>query len=299
MDYVLEYADDWVFDSFYNKVGELAKTDPMPRDHVARQLASLFVFVYIGILFFYFSTAGFAYKFNYDKTQQQHPKYLPNQISKEIKTALGAFPTITALTIPFFLGELHGYSLLYDDVDKYGWPYLIFSAFAFIIFTDFFIYWIHRIEHHPRIYAKCHKLHHKWIVCTPFASHAFHPIDGWAQSVPYHVAVYVLPIHKWLYLGLFSFVNIWSVMIHDGQYVSKNPVVNGSAHHTMHHLYFNYNYGQFTTMFDRMFGSHRFPTAEIYDRSRRKSKKFLEQQAKEVDDMLKQVDPEDYKEKQQ
>jgi sterol desaturase/sphingolipid hydroxylase (fatty acid hydroxylase superfamily) len=33
----------------------------------------------------------------------------------------------------------------------------------------------------------------------------------------------------------------------DGEYVANSPIVNGAACHTMHHLYFNYNYGQFTT----------------------------------------------------
>ena len=37
-------------------------------------------------------------------------------------------------------------------------------------------------------------------------------------------------------------------MIHDGSYWSNDPVVNGTACHTVHHLYFNYNYGQFTTL---------------------------------------------------
>lgn len=48
-------------------------------------------------------------------------------------------------------------------------------------------------------------------------------------------------------------------MIHDGQYLSNDPVVNGTACHTVHHLYFNYNYGQFTTLWDRLGGSYRRP----------------------------------------
>ncbi|KNC84176.1 hypothetical protein SARC_03598 [Sphaeroforma arctica JP610] len=36
--------------------------------------------------------------------------------------------------------------------------------------------------------------------------------------------------------------------------------IAGSSHHTDHHLYFNYNYGQFFTLWDRVGGSHRNPT---------------------------------------
>lgn len=59
--------------------------------------------------------------------------------------------------------------------------------------------------------------HHKWIVPTPFASHAFHPLDGYVQSIPYHLFVYIIPMNKWLYIAMFIFVNCWTVMIHDGK----------------------------------------------------------------------------------
>ncbi len=39
------------------------------------------------------------------------------------------------------------------------------------------------------------------------------------------------------------------------------PFVNGSAHHTDHHLFFNCNYGQFFTLWDRIGGSFKEPTA--------------------------------------
>ena len=71
------------------------------------------------------------------------------------------------------------------------------------MFTDFGIYWIHRWEHNPMWYKWLHKPHHKWIVPTPFASYAFHPLDGYFQSIPYHLFAFVFPLHHLLYLGLF------------------------------------------------------------------------------------------------
>jgi sterol desaturase/sphingolipid hydroxylase (fatty acid hydroxylase superfamily) len=50
-------------------------------------------------------------------------------------------------------------------------------------------------------------------VPTPFASHAFHPLDGYLQSVPYHLFIFLFPLHRWLYLGLFVFVNFWSILV--------------------------------------------------------------------------------------
>ena len=40
-------------------------------------------------------------------------------------------------------------------------------------------------------------------------------------------------------------------------------VINGPAHHTLHHLYFTVNYGQYFTWADRAGGSYRHPKPEL------------------------------------
>lgn len=39
-------------------------------------------------------------------------------------------------------------------------------------------------------------------------------------------------------------------------------IINGPAHHTLHHMYFVYNYGQYFTWADRVGGSYRHPKTE-------------------------------------
>lgn len=39
-------------------------------------------------------------------------------------------------------------------------------------------------------------------------------------------------------------------------------IINGPAHHTLHHMYFVYNYGQYFTWADRVGGSYRHPKNE-------------------------------------
>ncbi|PVU94267.1 hypothetical protein BB561_002675 [Smittium simulii] len=291
MDTVIEYANDYVFDFMFETIAMVTGTNALSRENPVRIISSLFIFILSYIVLFYFGTSGLVYKYAYDKENLKHPKFLKNQVQLEIETSLKGFPVITILTIPWIYAEINGKTLLYDDPLEYGLPYLIFSAILFLIFTDFCIYWIHRILHHPMLYARFHKLHHKWIICTPFASHAFDPIDGYAQSLPYHFATLVFPIYKWLYLILFAFVNVWSVMIHDSNYIANNPVINGAAHHSIHHTGFNYNYGQFFTLFDRMFGSFRQPTEDLFNPQIRKSKANIEKIVQEVDYMTSVVDP--------
>ncbi|KAJ5658043.1 uncharacterized protein N7484_001692 [Penicillium longicatenatum] len=265
-----------------------------PRNNMYRQFTSFFLITWIFGLLVYFVVATLSYIFIWDKTTYNHPKFLRNQISMEMKQAMGAMPPMALLTAPFFVLEVRGYAKLYDTVAEEPFPFYSILQFPFFIFfTDFFIYWIHRGLHHPRVYKTLHKPHHKWIMPSPYASHAFHPLDGWSQSVPYHVFPFIFPLQKLAYVFLFAFINLWTVFIHDGEYVANSPIVNGAACHTMHHLYFNYNYGQFTTLWDRLGSSYRKPNEELFRRETKMGDQEWKRQAKEMEAILKTVEGDD------
>ncbi|AET37725.1 C-5 sterol desaturase Ecym_1501 [Eremothecium cymbalariae DBVPG len=274
------------------EMGDLAHQSLLPRYNVIRQSVSLFILVTIFGWLLYLGVATFSYVFIFDKSVFNHPRYLKNQMAMELKQALSAIPHMALLTIPWFLLELHGFSHLYMGIDyaNYGLHYLVLECFTFILFTDFGVYLLHRWLHWPSVYKLLHKKHHKWLVCTPYASHAFHPVDGYIQSLPYHMYPFLFPLHKVLYLILFTFVNLWTVMIHGSEFLTNDPVINGVACHTVHHLYFNYNYGQFTTLCDRLGGSFRQPDKELFDPKLKKDRSVWEKQLQEVDRMIEMVD---------
>ena len=169
----------------------------LPRDNLLRQAMSLWFITWYSlcwastsrgsgadscsvfgvVVYFVFATLSYVLVFNH--ATFSHPKYLKNQIRLEIQQTLKSIPFMAVLTTPFFLAEVQGYSKLYDTSAEA--PFALYSVIQFpffIAFTDFFIYWIHRGLHHPSVYKTLHKPHHKWIMPTPFASHAFHPVDG-------------------------------------------------------------------------------------------------------------------------
>lgn len=162
----------------------------------------------------YFLIASFSYLFIFDHATFTHPKYLKNQIRLEIHQALSALPVMAIFTTPFFVGEVRGYAKLYDAFSDAPFSMYNVLQFPFFIgFTDCFVYCAHRSLHHPYLYRRFHKPHHKWLVPTPFASHAFHPVDGFMQSLPYHVFPFLFPLQKFVYIVLFVFINIWTVFI--------------------------------------------------------------------------------------
>ncbi|KAJ9134415.1 C-5 sterol desaturase [Pleurostoma richardsiae] len=265
-----------------------------PRDNIVRQSITLFFITWVFGLITYFGFATMSYFFVFDKKTKEHPKYLRNQIWLEIKQTNWAMPVMSLCTIPFFVAEVRGYGKMYDTAADAPFPwYNILQFPLFLVFTDFFIYWIHRGLHHPLIYKRLHKPHHKWIMPTPFASHAFHPLDGFAQSLPYHIFPFIFPLQKLSYVVLFMLVNFWTIMIHDGEFIANNPVVNGAACHSVHHLAFNYNYGQYTTVWDRLGGSYRKPAEEMFQKDAKMSQSTWKKQADEMEQIVKEVEGSD------
>lgn len=171
MDLVLHFADDYILDDLYRKLPTY-----LPRETLLRQAISLWSISFFGVIVLYLSLSSLSYHFFFDKQLMKHPKFLKNQIRREITLSMTSFPTTALVTIPWFIAEVRGYSKLYTDVSEYGWTYFFASIAMFVMFTDFGVYWIHRLEHHPMLYSWLHKGHHAWKVSTPFASFAFHPL---------------------------------------------------------------------------------------------------------------------------
>ncbi|CAG9973313.1 unnamed protein product [Clonostachys byssicola] len=276
---------------FYFEPSQYAYESAWARDFVLRQAVSLFFITWVFGLFNYFFFSTLSYLFIFDHDTLGHPKFLKNQIWLEIKQASLAMPGLSICTTMTFLLEVRGYAKLYDVTEEGpGLWYDYTQIFFFIMFTDFCIYWAHRWLHAPLVYKYLHKRHHKWIMPSPYASYAFHPLDGFVQSAPYHLYPLLFPMHKFVFVGAFIFVNFWTIAIHDGEYITDNPVINGSACHTAHHLFFNYNYGQFTTLWDRLGGSYRKPDMAWFNKQTKKSKETLAAGIKEMEQIQKEVE---------
>jgi lathosterol oxidase len=262
-----------------------------PRDNLYRQLITLYFIVWIFGLVVYFLFASLSYFLIFDKRTLHHPKFIKNQIWLEIVQANKSMPFMAICTAPLMCLEVRGYSKLYDTTDEGPGLWYNFLQFPiFLLFTDFCIYWIHRYLHHPLIYKHLHKPHHKWIMPTPFASHAFHPLDGFSQSLPYHIFPFLFPLQKLAYVALFIFVNFWSILIHDGEYLTNNPVVNGAACHSLHHSRFEVNYGQFFTAFDRLGGTYRMPEEWMFEKERKMSEKQWKAESKTINAFVKEIE---------
>lgn len=272
MDELLELTNIYLVDPM---LGDVASTKHRPDAPWSesyshpRQFLVLWAFLYLTSMLVYVFFGGITFtafflqkrRENLDAKRKEHhssvhgaaatgahtenPAYWPwdsAQIRDEVTVSTWSLFIMAGLTACIDMYFLLGGSRIYHDVSEYGWAYFCLSPLLFLAFTDSLIYWIHRILHWPSVYW-LHKLHHKYKETTPWSAFSFHPLDGFAQSVPYHLFVLVFPMHSRLYLVTLGVVGLWTVNIHD-RMTLRIPGVNGAAHHTIHHTKFNYSQSQ-------------------------------------------------------
>lgn len=187
------------------------------------------------------------------------------ELAKAMRWAAYSVVGNAALMLPFEYGVLNGRSRIYYDVAEHGWLYLVGSVVALVLITDVAIYGVHRALHHPLLFRRIHKHHHKFRIPHPWMSLSFHPLDSFGQALPYHVCAFLFPLHAWVYIGAISLVTLWAVLIHDRVSFVSSRFVNNTGCHTVHHWHNRYNLGQYFTFMDRLFGTYRSP-ASLPDR---------------------------------
>lgn len=249
---------------------------PVDPDRLSHQMFVYWLILTLGGSFFYtlFGTISYNIFFRFRRDtyfpktiDPDNLRELRQQVKHEMWIALASIPFMSSLMMPAAVFSHRGYSKVYYEITEEtgGWRYIFISSAMFFAFTDFMVYCFHRGLHHPVIYKYVHKLHHTYKYTTPFSSHAFNPCDGFGQGVPYYIFSYLFPVHHIQFVLLFVFVNFWTISIHD-QVDFGGHFLNTTGHHTIHHEQFNYDYGQYSTIWDRLGGTYR-PAEQTHELS--------------------------------
>jgi Delta7-sterol 5-desaturase len=151
--------------------------------------------------------------------------------------ALSEFLIESKLTKVYFyvdeIGGMHMYALFF---------------FVYLACVEIGIYWMHRTLHTNKwLYNNIHGPHHSYKTreqLTPWASIAFHPIDGILQASPYVACLFFVPAHYFTHFVMLFFSGVWATNIHDAVPVNSEPIM-GAKYHTMHHTHFVYVFCSF------------------------------------------------------
>mmetsp|Transcript_26316 Transcript_26316/g.40377 ORF Transcript_26316/g.40377 Transcript_26316/m.40377 type:complete len:380 (+) Transcript_26316:30-1169(+) len=220
-----------------------------------------------GILVYYGTSLIFHYHIYIHPRSQQifHDRERPSPaiIWDQIKLAQMSLFIYTALpVVDEYIIEQQWTYVYYTVAQIGGWPFHLLSMLVYFTMVEIGIYWMHRTLHTNKfLYKHIHMLHHKYNkpeTLTPWASIAFHPLDGILQASPYVLCLFFIPCHYMTHFVLLFFTAIWATYIHDSMDFNVDPIM-GSKYHTMHHTHYIYNYGQVFTFCDRFWGTLRVP----------------------------------------
>lgn len=167
-----------------------------------------------------------------------------------------------------------GFTQVYTDIGKLGYLYVPFSVVLALIIHDAYFYWTHRLLHSRILYRHVHRTHHLSTSPSPWAAYAFHPVEAVIQSLIVPLMVLVVPIHP-APLAVFLLIQIVrNVLGHSGfemfpSWFMKSPVLRlfqSNTEHDLHHRFTHGNYGLYFTWWDRMLGTDRPDSVEVFER---------------------------------
>ncbi len=219
-----------------------------------------FIVALIGFLIFY---VIFRRRFFFKKIQQKFPAN--NDYFRELGYSLLTMLIFSSVIVFLNSPTIVIYTTRYQSIDEYGWLYY-FSVFPILfIMHDLYFYIMHRIMHHPSLFKYIHLVHHKSTNPSPWAAYAFHPLEAIIEQGIVVIFYFSLPIHISHLAIFFLFSIVYNVYGHLGYELypkgfNKTWIgrwINTSVNHNQHHQYFKGNYGLYTLIWDRIFGTIR------------------------------------------
>lgn len=194
-------------------------------------------------------------------------------IWKQIKVSMAGMPLYVSLpTFSEFMIE-SGWTKCYSQKEEMGTFSFCGFFFAYMLFVEFGVYWMHRLLHDIKpLYKMLHSVHHiynKQNTLSPFAGLAFHPLDGILQASPHMFALFLFPTHFFTHEIVLFLEGIWTALIHDTIDDRIFPIM-GAGYHTVHHTTYRHNYGHYTILMDWVFGTLRDPEGRKESEGRKK-----------------------------
>lgn len=137
------------------------------------------------------------------------------------------------------------------------------SFVVLILFNDAWFYSVHRLLHTPWLYRHVHAVHHRSAEVSPLSSYSFHVVEaalltGWIVPA---VLLFPLPLPVLMAAQVAGLAN--NLMAHLGfellpAWWTRAPALrwsNSATFHALHHARYRGNYGLFTRLWDRLFGT--------------------------------------------
>jgi len=188
-------------------------------------------------------------------------------------TLCSSVPVGTLFECLLLWGYANGHATLITFQEQPVWFVVLLLLIP--VWSGWHFYWQHRLLHTRWMFKYVHCWHHKNINTGPWSGHAMHPLE--------HVILYS-DLLVYFVLASHPVHIIFNAMLHTiagptshcgyervrfGKYFSLQL---GDFMHQLHHRYFDCNYGNYETPWDKIFGSFHdgTPQGDRYIAERRK-----------------------------
>lgn len=180
---------------------------------------------------------------------------------REVLIAISSVVGTTVITlIGLFLWRA-GIIRFRTDAGLYAW----LDVIVLLLVMDLAMYGLHRLAHHPLFFSWLHRLHHEFDRPRPLTLFILNPLENLAFGGLWLAVVSVYPA-SWLGMSIYLTLNVlFGTMGHLGvepfpRWWGRVPIlryVGGSTFHARHHQDLGCNFGFYTLVWDRLFGTLR------------------------------------------
>jgi len=193
----------------------------------------------------------------------------PDPVSRaDVAVALMNVGLNTLITVVGLLLWRRGTIRFRDDVGAW----VLVDTVVLLVVMDFAMYWLHRLAHVPPLFALLHRYHHTFDRPRPLTLFALNPAENLAFGALWLVVISLYDA-SWLGMSIYLVLNVvFGTVGHLGveplpRGWMKVPVlgqVAGASFHAQHHQDRAHNFGFYTLLWDRLFGTLRPDYADSF-----------------------------------
>ena len=212
-------------------------------------------------------------------------KIQPNGFKWSVFRNEALFAVVNLGVTAFTLGPLTAYLKDHEIISFNGaptswWAIALEYALYFFLFDTWF-YWLHRLMHRRPFYNWIHKIHHRSTSPNLLTTVSESPLESLINGgfVPLFLSLFVVHDATMALIGPTNI--IMGLYVHSGyelfprwwnrSWATKWFIT--ATFHDQHHRYFNFNYGGYTTLWDRICGTMRPKFAADFESPQRPSVK--------------------------
>jgi lathosterol oxidase len=196
-----------------------------------------------------------------------------SDFSREFGASVRTVLVYVVVSIFIIWGIRHGY--MRELEGSFGLAGNLGMLIAIIVAHDAYFYWSHRAMHHPRLFKRFHRFHHRTITPTAWAAYSFAIPEAIVMALFMPIWLALVPTPGIVTFTFLIVMILRNTMGHAGLELhargwASHPIlkwISTTTHHDLHHAgSFNHNFGFYFTFWDKLMGTEHPDYVAVYDR---------------------------------